>query len=611
MVLPPYSASPASIAALPWSTPEVPDDAVRSLAGEAGIPLLIARLLWLRGIRSPLAATSFLNPRLADLQAPQALPDMAVGAARVAQAIRTGERIAVCGDYDVDGMTGTALLVRFLRLAGADAIYAIPDRSSDGYGLSVAGVDRLHAQGVRLAVTVDNGVSALEAIARANALGIDVVVTDHHLPGPTLPAAVAVIDPQRTDRPGTPPSLLCGCGLAFKLAWGVADALQRGRNRMDERLKSFLRDAVGLVALATVADVVPLVGENRILVSTGLAALRASQHAGVKALLEVAGLGTAPLSTEDLVWRLSPRLNAAGRLNRPDLAIDLFATPFGAEDAPRARALAAELDRANEERKTIEKGVVVQALEQARARRGGAGRGARAPLGDDRRSLVVVGENWHRGVIGIVAARLVDAHRRPTVVIGLEGDGGRGSCRTTRSINLYEALHRCRAHLKRYGGHAAAAGLEVDRDALPAFEEAFEEAVRDQTSRLPADFLADGECFRLDGEATAGDFTLETVEHVRRLAPFGEGNPEPRFGIRGALVAGRPKLMGSGSDHLAFTLRTPTGAIRVIAFRQSRHFELVASGAPLDLVATPVVNEWRGTRTPELMAHDVRPARRT
>ena len=570
----------------PWIPHPVPDDAARALADAVGVTPLVGRLLWIRGLRDAARAGAFLSPRLSDLVSPEGLPDMGIAADRVAKAVKAGEKIAVCGDYDVDGMTGTALLVRFLSIAGADVTYAIPDREADGYGLSVAGVERLAAKGVRLAITVDNGVSAMDALLRARDLGIDVVVTDHHLPGPTLPPAVAIVDPQRTDLPAGLPrtgASLCGCGLAFKLAWAVAERMQR--TRRDERIRSFLRDAVGLVALATVADVVPLVGENRILVHAGLQALRGSTHAGVLALLRTAGVGTSPLTTEDVGWRLAPRLNAAGRMNRPDFAIDLLTT----DDPERARDLASRLEAANEERRAIEKGVVAEALVQAEER----------VLG--RRSLVVSGDGWHRGVIGIVAARLVDAHVRPTVVIGFDGDGGRGSCRSTGGVDLHAALSACRSHLTRYGGHAAAAGLELDRAALPAFMEAFEEAVAAQASALPT---AGG--IPVDGDASAGEFSVEVVEQMRRLAPFGAGNPEPRFAIRGAVVAGRPKLLGAGSEHLSFAVKTPTGAIRVVAFRQSASHDLVASGAPLDLLATPTLNEWKGYRTPELQTTAIR-----
>jgi single-stranded-DNA-specific exonuclease len=579
-----------------WVVPEVPAGEARALSDALGAAPVVGRLLWLRGVRTPAAARAFWTPRLADLEPPGSLPDMDAAASRVARAVEDREKIAVCGDYDVDGMTGTALLVRFLAIAGADVVYSIPDREADGYGLSVASVERLFASGVRVAVTVDNGVTAFPALERARELGLDVVVTDHHRPGPALPPAVAIVDPHRTDRGdgvGVAGTHLCGCGLAFKLAWGVAERCDRALR--DERLRAFLRDAVGLVALATVADVMPLVGENRVLVDAGLRALAASRHPGVLALRSIAGLSSAdraapPLSTDDVAWRLAPRLNAAGRMNRPDVAIDLLTT----DDAAAAQRLAAAMEEANTARRAIEKSVVAEALAAA------GERGVPAA----RSSVVVAGEGWHRGVIGIVASRLVDAHGRPAVVIGLEGDGGRGSCRSARDVDLHAALDRCKGTLRRWGGHAAAAGLEIDRAAVPDFAAAFEEAVREQTGGGEPE-----PALRLDAEAAPEDFTLETVEQVRRLGPFGAGNPEPRFALRGARVAGRARVVGSGGEHLTFALRTPTGAVRVIAFRQSRSYDLVSSGAPLDLAVTPTLNDFRGVRTAELTAHSIRPAR--
>lgn len=564
---------------------QAPEAEVAALAAAAGVPTLVARLLWLRGLRDGASAAAFLAPKLAQLEPPGVLPDMDAAAARIAAAVEAGEKVAVCGDYDVDGMTGTALLVRFLRLVGGDVVYAIPDRVADGYGLSVATVERLAGEGVSLAITVDNGVTAFDALARAAALGMDVVVTDHHLPGDRLPPAVAVVDPQRRDAAGGRGASLCGCGLAFKLAWGVTEAM--GRARRDERLRAFLVDAVGLVALATVADVVPLVGENRVLVAAGLTALEKSRHPGVRALLDVAGLAGTRLSSDDVVWKLAPRLNAAGRMNTPSHAIDLFTT----DDPEQARVLVGELEAANTERRRIEKGVTAEAMAAAE------------PGLASRRSVVVAGDGWHRGVIGIVAARLVDAHGRPSVVIGLDADGGRGSCRTAGGVHLVEALSRCGRHLRRFGGHAAAAGLEVAREAVPAFAEAFDEAVRAQAGDAdvtPAPVL--------DAEASAGDFTLAVVEQVRRLAPFGAGNPEPRFLLRGAQVAGRARLMGSGSEHLSFAVKTPTGAIRVVAFRQGASIAHVPQGATVDLVVTPSVNAWNGVATPELVASSVTPS---
>jgi single-stranded-DNA-specific exonuclease len=562
---------------------------VEALAARLRVPALVARLLWQRGLSDDARAAAYLAPRLSDLTSPLLLPDAERAAERLARAVAAREKIAICGDYDVDGMTGTALLVRFFRLAGADVTWAIPDRDEDGYGLSVAGVGRLAAEGVRVAVTVDNGITAHAAIEHAVRLGLDVIVTDHHLPGDTLPPAVAIVNPSRRDAPPQPPGPPCGCALAFKTAWAVADRLRSlAGGEGAARFKAFLRDAMGLVALATIADVVALESENRVLVSHGLQALRASEHAGIRALLEVAGVGAAPLTTQDVSYRLAPRLNAAGRLSRPELVIDLLTC----EEPARARALAALLDKANEERRRIERVVLEQALPLAAGLAGD----------DGRRSLVVHGEGWHKGVIGIVAARLVDLHARPTVVIGFDGDDGRGSCRTSPDVDLHLALTRCGPHLRRYGGHAMAAGLEIGRGEVERFADRFEAAVREQTG---AGDVAERVLWA-DLESRADDWDLATVEALQRLAPFGAGNPEPRFLLRGVRVAGRPRMLGAEASHLSFALQQRGGAVRVVGFHRADLHDLAASEQTLDMLVTATVNEWRGTRTPELRLLDAR-----
>lgn len=563
------------------------EDDIPGLARTLGVPPLVARLLWLRGIRTESRARRFLSPKLADLSPPEGLPDLDKATERLARAIRSRERIAVCGDYDVDGMTGTALLVRFFRLAGADVTWSIPHREKDGYGLSVATVERLAEDGVQIAVTVDNGSTAIEPIRRAVELGMDVVITDHHLAGGELPPAYAIVNPQL---PGGSEAAqrLCGCGLAFKLAWAIADTL-RGRGVDAGELKAFLRDAMGLVALATVCDVVPLVDENRVLVATGLAALRRSPHPGIRALLDVSDLGRLPLTTEDVGFKLGPRLNAAGRLSRPDLVVDLLTET----DEARCQALAKELDQANRTRRQVEAGVLRQADEQAQELVN-----SRNPS-----ALVLWGEGWHVGVVGIVAARMVDKYHRPAAVIGFDGGRGRGSCRTPPAFNVHTALCDAGEHLESYGGHAAAAGLDIRIDRAPAFRAAFEDAVvRQQETAVHRKTL------EIDLESNADEWDLDTVYAVRRLAPFGRSNPEPLVVVRGAEVAGRPKLMGQASTHLSFALKQAQGAIRVVGFRQAKLFDLAAAGGPLDLAVTPVINEWRGMRSAEFRLVDMRPS---
>lgn len=566
---------------------DAPEGDIEALTRGLDVPPLVARLLWERGQRTPARARRFLSPKLADLAPPEGLTGMDKAAERLARALNAGERIAICGDYDVDGMTGTALLVRFVRVMGGDVCWSIPDRGEDGYGLSPRMVEGLAAEGAQVAVTVDNGVTAHAALERARALGIDVLVTDHHLPGDELPPAYAIVNPHLDGAGDAPP---CGCALGFKLAWATADKMRArlGKERM-AAFRTFLRDGVALAAMASIADVVPLQGENRVLVAAGLGALRRSPHPGLQALLEVAQVGKLPITTEDVGFRIGPRLNAAGRLSKPGLVIDLLTC----DEIEEARALAKTLDGLNQERKAIEQEVLTDALAQARE----------LMEAGPRHSLVVAGEGWHAGVIGIVAARLVDRYGVPSVVIGLEDGSGRGSGRSPDGLDLHAAFTASEAHLGRYGGHAQAAGLEIETGAVEGFRAAFEEAIRTQTG---------GEALRprvaIDMRSAVDDWHLESVHALRRLAPFGKDNPEPVFLVPGAEVAGKPRLMGAQNAHLSFALKQDGGAIRVVGFRSAHHYDLAASGQAIDLVVKPVINEWRGTRTPEFRLVDMRVA---
>lgn len=580
-----------SLPTRPWvvRTPPCPE-ASRAVAARLGLPPVVAELLVQRGHGEPESARRFLEPHLGQLEPPRGLPHIDRAARRVAEAIAKRELVAVCGDYDVDGMTGTALLMRFFRLVGANAMWSIPDRETEGYGLGVAQVDRLHAAGVRLAITVDNGVSAHAALQHAASLGIDVVVTDHHVPGPTLPPAHSLVVPLTDEATSSGMRNLCGCALAFKLAWAVAD---RVRARMgasgDTAFKQFLHDALAWVAIATVADHVPLVGENRVLAAAGMAALRKSTLPGFVALREVAELGDRRILAEDVAFRLAPRINAAGRLSQPHLAIELFL----AEDLDDARRLAQLLDEANTERRRIEQGVTAAAIAVAEQQMASCNPPA----------IVVAGAGWHLGVIGIVAARLVDRFQRPALVVGLDGERGRGSGRAPPGVDLFAALGAAAAHLERFGGHAAAAGFEVRLEAWDRFVEAFQAGVRGAHQ--------DGEVgppLHLDATSRPEDWTLDAVEALGRLEPFGRDHAQPIFFLPAVCLAGRPRLMGAQGKHLSFAVRAGNGAaVRVVGWNGHAFHDLVARGAPFDLAATPFVDEWNGTRSVGLRLVAARP----
>ena len=566
-----------------------------------GMDEVVSTLLWARGLRTPHEVTRFLDPKLVHLRSPFDLPGMDAAAARLARAVTNREHISLCGDYDVDGMTATALMVRFFNLVGAEVSWSIPLRETDGYGLRRESIERLAKRNVDIVVTVDNGISAHDAVDAARSHDIDVVITDHHPPGEHLPNACAIVNPHlaadgtvnRSEDDATSP--LCGCGVAFKLAWGVAEKLRGGvlRQRAAE-FKRFMKHAVGLVAIATVADVVPLHGENRVLVANGLKALRESPHPGVQALLRVSDLGDLPLTTEDVGFRLGPRLNAAGRLSQPELVVELLTS----SDPDLCQQRAQALDLANTKRREIEQEVLRQAETAASAwiDEGEA-------QGIERSSLLLWGDDWHVGVIGIVAARLVDQFGLPTGVIGMQGEAGRGSCRTPPGFDLHRALIDCDATLMGHGGHAMAAGLEVSRQNLPAFREAFERAIAKQAASA-----ATSAALLYDAESSVDHWHVESVQSLLQLAPFGQGNPEPVFVLKGARLAGKPKLMGKNAAHLSFALKQAGGAIRVVGWRRAALFDVVDSDQPLDLAVVPYLNRWRGMTTAELRLIDVRPS---
>jgi len=440
--------------------------------------------------------------------------------------------------------------------------------------------------------TVDHGSRAVDEIALARGLGVDVVVTDHHLPGDgPVPAAVAIVNP-RSPCAGAPYPFpeLCGTGVAFKLAWAVARRLSGGR-RVAEPLRVRLTESLALVALATVADVVPLVDENRVAVVYGLALLRRSPSPGIRALMEVARIDDREPTVEDVAFRLAPRLNAAGRMGDAGRALELL----GTRDPERARALARELESENRARKEVERRVLADARTRV----------ALGPDGEAPAAVVVAGEGWHPGVVGIVAARLAGEFHRPAVVVALDGESGRGSARTVNGFHLERALAACGGHLLAHGGHAAAAGLEVRRDRIDAFAEAFS---REAASHLSATDLRPRHA--LDAVVPLDHLDAGALRDLERLAPHGQGNPEPLLASADLRVAGRPRAMGKTGNHVSFVVRDASGAShRAVWFDGAARLDavLAADGGRLSLAYRPEPDRWRGGGEIQLMVKDARP----
>jgi single-stranded-DNA-specific exonuclease len=560
---------------------EATSPVLASLCRELGIGSLTARVLAGRGQTAPGAGSAFLAAGLRDLPDPESLSGIRPAVQRLVQAIDAGELILVHGDYDVDGITGTALLVETLEACGARVKSHIPLRLRDGYGLSAAALRQAAHDGVTVVLSVDCGVSAVAEARLARELGLDLIITDHHQPPEPLPDALAIVDPQL---PGEtfPGRELAGVGVAFCLLVALRKTL-RAAGRFDGNGEPDLRRGLDLVALGTVADLVPLTGINRILVRSGLALLEQDRRPGLKELRAVAGVRR--MNAGAVGFQLAPRLNAAGRLEDAGRGVDLL-LDRGQGQAPE---LARQLDRFNQERRRIEETTLQQAI-AVLERDGDPGCHA----------IVLADERWHSGVIGIVASRLVERYHRPTVLIALDGaqGKGKGSARSIRGFHVYRALAACSDHLDGYGGHEFAAGLSLSAAAMDDFRRAFEACARQTLA--PADLIPE---LGHDGEVLIEELGTAAVEDLERLAPFGVGNPEPAFVLRGVIAR---QVRTLGGVHLKFLAQQDGYSLPCIAWRMTERRELL--DGPVDVLVHPEFNEWRGGRELQLRVRDLRPA---
>jgi single-stranded-DNA-specific exonuclease len=562
--LPLVSVFPAPV--LRWMMVPPPDPAVvERLARSLGIPAALAALLVQRGQTTEADARTFLRPAVTGLSDPGALAGMSEAVEAIAAAVRAGGTILVHGDYDVDGQCATALLTRALRAAGADVVGFVPHRLRDGYDFGPAGLAAAQRAGASLVVTCDCGITAVDTVRAARAAGIGVVVTDHHLPGAELPPALAVVDPQRADDTSGARAL-CGTGIAFKLVQALVPALGLPPN-----LPYHLLD---LVALATVADVVPLVGENRILVRHGLRLLADSRWPGLRALVAASGLQGKELRAGHMGYILGPRLNAAGRVGDAAEGLRLLLT----DDPAEAAELARRLEGLNVERQSLDQRMLEEALAQVEQ------------AGDPERdaSFVLVGDGWHPGVVGIVASRIVERYGRPAFLIAFDGDVGKGSGRSISRFDLHAALLACGDLLERYGGHQMAAGLTIRRDRLDEFRERFGGIAREL---LAPDDLGPEQ--RVDLELRLSEATPELERMCRHLEPCGSGNASPVFGVRGVRLTGRSRV---GSGHLKGTLDDGTTRLPAIGFQWADRVPWLADGL-VDAAFRLEPNEWNGHTT--------------
>jgi single-stranded-DNA-specific exonuclease len=563
-----------------WHTKPHDHDAALALERELKLSPVTARLLAIRGLTDPDDASRFLNPSLDQLHDPLRLTGLDRATERLLAAIAARERISVHGDYDVDGITSTVILRRALELLGGDVTHFIPERLTDGYGLQPGTIDRLHAEGVKLIVSVDCGIRGADAARRARQLGVELIITDHHEPDHELPDCCAVVNPKRHDCT-YPDKNLAGVGVALKLVQALCD--RAGKS-------AWLPAFVKIAAIGTLADVVPLVGENRIIAKLGLQMLTKGPHkVGLRALLEAAGLTGKTIDSYHIGFMVAPRINAAGRMSTPDIATRLL---LASDEAmgEEAKALAEQLEAENTRRRQEDQDILAKAKRIVET----------DPEVGARSVLVVAGEGWHRGVIGIVASKLVDAFYRPAIVLSVDGELAHGSCRSIAGFDMLACLESCAPLMKRFGGHKAAAGLQLEASRIKEFRQAV---------NTHADALLGPDDLRpslwLDGPLAFSDINERVMQEFAALAPFGPGNPRPRFHTGPVAIVDGPRILKE--RHLKLSVKQNGRVLRAIQWNAAEHTDrLTALKAGVEIAYTVEENEYMGSKYVELRLEDFR-----
>jgi single-stranded-DNA-specific exonuclease len=579
-----------------WLIRETDNQSVQQLADALRLPPLLCRMLVLREQREPAQARRFLNPELSHLHDPFLMRGMEDAVRRIFQAVERKEKILIYGDYDVDGTLAVVVLRMALSRIGADVRHHIPHRLREGYGMREEIIEQARQENVSLVISVDTGIRAFPVVERARQLGIDCIITDHHLPldspGPgdgaddsvgarhVVPQALAVLNPKQANCP-YPNKNLCGAGVAFKLAQALLQTHPGQAGRMATLLPSFLK----LVSIGTIADSVPLVGENRVIARLGLEGLTKPANHGLKALIEVSGLNGKEITAVDVGFRLAPRLNAAGRMENAQDAIELFTTP----DAAGAQQIAQKLNRLNSERQKAEQEILEEIEDRQRQK----------PEIFSDYAIVVEGQGWHRGVMGIVASRIVDRFRRPALVISCEDGAGHGSGRSPENFHLLEALTACGDLFERFGGHACAAGFVVPVDRISELRRRLNEFAAE---RLRADHPEPE--LVVDAEVSLADLTPQLVQELEQLSPFGYGNPRPVFSACNIRLSGRPRLLQD--KHLKFQVAQGGRTLDAIGWRKGGWMEkLQDPSCSLDLAFSPSLNYYQNQTTTQLELLDL------
>ncbi|MBX3397036.1 MAG: single-stranded-DNA-specific exonuclease RecJ [Phycisphaerae bacterium] len=571
-----------------------PWEARDRLAMALRVSPIVAQVLYNRGICDEAAARQFLSPKMGDMAAPETLPGAIEAADRITSAIEAGRKIVIYGDYDVDGITGVAILWHCLKLAGANVEFYVPRRLEEGYGVNAEAIESIADDGAGMIVTVDCGVTAIEPAARARELGVEFIITDHHNAHTDengvvqLPDAI-IVHPAlaRNGASSYPNPNLSGAGVALKLAWAIAQKLSNSQ-KVSPAYRDFLIDAMGLAALGTIADVVPLLGENRVIAQNGLRGLPSSRLAGIKALIQSANLTGQTLGGYEIGFKLAPRLNAIGRMGHALLAVEMLTR---ADEAEAVR-IAKNLNQHNADRQRVQSRIAREARDMVIAE----GQNA-----DGVRGIVLASGEWHAGVIGIVASKVMEEFGRPTVMIALENGVGQGSGRSIRNFALHEAFAHCREHLISYGGHAMAAGLRIESSKVEEFRAAFQN--RAGQLLTPGDLRAR---LMIDDVVSLADLTEQLLADFNRMEPFGAGNAAPRLATDWLHLAAEPKTVGASGTHLQVQLTDGHQTCRGIGFGMGRHADDLRNHRRCRVAFQPKVNEWMGKRSVEMQILDFR-----
>ena len=558
-----------------WKIKEVDLQKVQQLNKEQNIPSVISAVLINRGLDNPVVINKFFNPSIDNLYNPFLMSDMDKAVNRLKKAISNKEKIVILGDYDVDGTTATAFLYLFLQEIGLEVIYYIPDREKEGYGVSNRGIDFAIKSSANLIITCDCGINSINEIEYANKNNIDIIVTDHHEPAEVLPDALAILDPKRKDDI-YPFKELCGIGVAFKMLYGLSIA-----NKIPlEKIFYYL----DLVAIGTAADIVPILNENRIIVSKGLKVLNKSKNIGLQSLLKVSGFENKTINVVNIVFGLAPRINAAGRLGEATRAVRLL-TSFNHKESIDLSNL---LERENRNRQIIEKATIDNAILQLNATH---------DLDVDK-ILILDAPDWHQGVIGIVASKLKEIYNRPVVMLTFQNGIGKGSARSIPGFNIFSAFSECSNFLLNFGGHKMAAGLTIKKESLPHFKERLKKIASDQISDEMLNRV-----LSIEGEIPFSDINQKTIDYLQKMAPFGPGNMRPIFVARNLKISGIPRIVGE--NHLKFKACQDRIVISAIGWKLSELYEMLISNRPLDMAFVIEENEWNGLKEIQLNIKDI------